>query len=168
MSEKKSVVSGKDIKYEGIFSVGQLYAAVNDFMSKRGYSRKIGLNAETVKPTGKFIKTENNFKRMMNDYCAYLFELTFQLENIKDVEVVREGVKIKMNKGKVLVEINSFIITDYESYWEKSPLSYFFRNMINKFFIGDIHHTWESDVKRDTEDLVREIGAYFNLQEFHK
>ena len=168
MTEKKSVVTGREIKYEGIFSVSELVSTVKEFMSKRGYSYKIGMNVETVKPHGKFIKIEATFKRTINEYCTYEVGLEYIFENIKEVEVVREGTKLRMNKGKAMISINSYVMTDYEGYWEKSPITYVMRHLMQKFILGDPHKRWMDDVKKDVGDVVAEINAFFNLQKLDR
>jgi len=169
MAEKTSVIVGRTIGYEGIFAVKDICSNVDTFFNKRGYtSRTIELNVETVKPSGKFIILKLVFKRYVSEYCRYDVEVKYQFENVTSVEIVKEGMKTKMNKGKASILIDSWVITDYEKSWEIHPTMYFLRTLMNKFFFKSMHKNWEADVKRDVEDVCTEIGSYFNLQQFQK
>lgn len=168
MPEKASVIVGRSISFEGVFSVSGICGLIDGFFDKRAYSRNVVASAETVKPVGKFIKFVTVYKRTINDYARYEIEIALNFENITAVDVVKGGAKVKLNKGQVSVGIDSWVITDYDKSWETKPTFYFLRTLMNKFFFKSIHQQWEADTKRDVEDLCTEIGSYFNLQQYQK
>ena len=47
--------------------------------------------------------------------------------------VYKEGVKIKINQGKVMMIFDGYLVSDYEGKWKGKPLIYFLRTIFDKY-----------------------------------
>ena len=80
-----------------------------------------------------------------------------------DVEVEIDGKKKKMNKGKIIINVSSTLISDYDSKWDANPTLRFTREIYNKYIIPGRVDGMKDKVFEDTNNFLEEAKAYLEL-----
>ena len=130
---RRLVVDHLKITYEGLFSVTDLYQAVDNFFREKGFDKREVRNAEYIKPEGKYIEIEMMPWKKVSDYARHVIRVDMKMFRIKEVIVAQDGHKVKLNKGRINVIIDGFLDTDYEGRWETRPAFVFLRTVFDKF-----------------------------------
>jgi len=85
---------------------------------------------------------------------------------MKDVYVEKDGLKVKMNQGKIQFVIDAYTETDYEDRWEKKPGLFFIRTLFDKYFYKPFTTNVDAEVRLDFDTLVDQIKGFLNLNKF--
>lgn len=163
MVERQLVVDHKTISYEGLFSVKELYQLVNKWTFDRGYDSSEMKNFEHVYPDGKQIEIELWPWRKFTDYTKMSLKIHFLMTHVKDVEIKKEGVIKKLNKGKVIITCNAYHESDYEDKWESKAIFVFLRTIFDKFVYSV--HTGRHDqlIIDEVNHLFHILKGYLNI-----
>jgi hypothetical protein len=163
MSEYEMVVVNNRITYEGIFSIHGLYQVIDKWLTDKNYDKFDKVHTEVIKPDGKYIDIELEPDRNLDDYTKYVIRVRLFCSHLKDVTVDIDGKKQKLNEGKVVVILDSWVKTDWQDRMESKPLYHIIRSVYNKYiFKGEA----AQNVKRLREEtlfLQQTIGNYLNL-----
>lgn len=167
MAEKKFVLKGLSIKYSGLFSVKSFYQFLDKFFKDFGYDKNEVFNEEKVHKNGKdiYLKLEP-FRTVSIDYVKNFIQIKIGMKNVKEVEIVKDDKKVKMNQGDVAIEISSFLKTDLEGRWESKPIFVFFRTLIDKFVYKVYLGGFEASLEKDTKQLYNSVKSFFNLYRY--
>ena len=166
MPERECLIHKMRLNYEGLFSVKDLYKLIDDWFHEKNYDKKEIKNIERVTPDGKFIEIELMPWKKVSDYAKNEIQVRMLLSDVKEVEIEKDGVKTKLNQGKVQVIFDAYLTTDYEGRWETKLIYYFLKTIWDKY----IMHPWMSGhevvCKNDTNDLRDRIKSFLNLYRF--
>lgn len=152
------------IKHRGFFNYSDFLQAVRkwfidedfDVLDMPMYKQKFPT------PTG----TEHEFKmkgkKNVTEYVRYEIEFMVRVYNLRDVEIIQDGKKIKVQDGQVQIEIEPKLILDWQNRFKQSgpfkpfveALDKFYRNYIIKYTIVDY---WEDMCLLKALQLVRII-----------
>jgi len=166
MVERKLIVEDETVSYEGAFEVKELYAAMKEWCKERGYYPLEIKSTEVVGKEGRTIENVVWPTKKFSDYARVFLRTKIYFVNIKDVEVERDGKKMKMQKGKVTIVFNSYLETDYEGDWEDKPVFFFVRSLFEKFVYVPYISGFEKQIKEETTELKRMVQAFLNLYRF--
>jgi hypothetical protein len=96
-----------------------------------------------------------------NTYYRYKLNIKFHLLNIKQAEVMLEGVKTKLQDGELKVEMEAKIETDVGDKWKKHWLLKYFKNRYDqKIFYQEFRGTHEINLYRLVYELQNLIKDY--------
>ena len=138
------------IKHRGFFNYSDLLQAVRkwyidedfDVLDMPMYKQKF------PGPTG----TEHEFKmkgkKNVTEYVRYEIEFFMRVYNLRDVEIIQDGKKIKVQDGQIFFEISPVLELDWQGRFKGAgpfapfikALDEFYRNYIIKYTIVDY---WE-------------------------
>lgn len=166
MPERKIVVDELHLDYEGIFDAKELLKMIDDFFRERGYDKRELRNVELVKPTGKNIEIILMPWKGITDYAKYEIKIRIFMDNLKEIEVKKDGAKLKLNQGKVRFLFDSFLTTDVEGRWEGKPIFFFIRTMFDKYFFRSYTSKWEEALVEHTKELHTQIKSFLNLHRY--
>ncbi len=166
MAETKTVVDKLRIIYEGIFSMPELYAIIDNWLREKGYDKMEKKNIEKITPEGKNIELLLQPWKKITDYAKIILNIRLIATGITEVEVEREGVKVKMNKGRVQVVFDGWLVTDWENRWEGKPIFFFLRQIFDRYVFKPYTIGYENAVAKDTADLHGEIKGFLNLYRY--
>ncbi len=166
MAEREVMLDKLRLTYEGLFSVAELYTMIDEWFREKGYDKRENKNIEVVDPDGKSIEIVIEPWKKVTDYAKNVIKIRIVMTHIKDVEVEKDGTKIKLNQGKVQFVFDAFLETDYESRWEGKPIFYFIRTVFDKYFYKPFTAGFQMGVKADTMDLHQRIKSFLNLYKF--
>lgn len=163
MAQRKLLISGLKIGYEGLFDVQDFLKLIDDWFKQYGYEKAELTNIERVKNTGKVIDLDLLPTKKITDFVKYEMSLRVRIENLTETTVKKDDQKFKINKGNVSLEINAFLTTDLENEWESKPMFYFFRALMDKYFNKKYMSQYEKGLTTDVQILHSELKSYFNL-----
>ena len=113
MAEKDTIFSGK-VQREGIFHFKDFYSFTYQWFVDERYKIIEKKYSEEITGDSKKVEIEWEAKKKISDYFRFLIEVRWIIVSMKDVEVQREGQKVKMNKGKPELKIKAILVKDYE------------------------------------------------------
>ena len=78
-------------------------------------------------------------------------------------EVEIDGVKRKMNKGRIEVKISSILEKDYENRWEGRPFIKFLRTLYDRYLVPARTERYEVQLIGEADELVAQLKSYLTL-----
>lgn len=166
MSEKKYILKGLAVNYQGLFSVKDFYKFLDKFFKDYGYDKNEAVNEEKIHKEGKDILLKLEPYRTVADYAKNYIQIKIGMTNIKEVEIVKDNKKVRMNDGTIKISIASYLKTDLEGRWEQKPLFVFLKTLIDKFVYKTYLKSYEKALEKDTRDLYNSIKSFFNLYRY--
>lgn len=166
MVETKIVVDGLSLSYEGLFSATELYMMIDCFFRDHMYDKRETQNMEKVGPHGKYIELELQPYRKMSDYVRFVVRIRLKMFNVTEVEIEKDGHKVKLNKGKIDIVFDGFLETDYEGRWESKPSYVFIRTVFDKFIYKIYTEKFEGQLTEDVNTIYNQLKAFLNLYRY--
>lgn len=160
----KSKVADKKIKQVGYFNYKDLYAFCFDYIKDLGYKVTEKMYEEKETGGGKDIKIEWEASKKMTDYYKAKITIKWQILNMKDAEIERDGRKEKTNKGEVKIEFKAIMERDYEDKWEDTPFWKYMRGTYDKYIAKTLADEYEDDLSDDVNDLISQTKSFLQLQ----
>ncbi|MEM4263923.1 MAG: hypothetical protein QW666_03470 [Candidatus Woesearchaeota archaeon] len=167
MVEIRSVAGKEVISYEGLFSVKELYKLINQIIDDKGYIPITSSTEETVEKTGKAIELDLMPFKKLTDYAKSVIKIKIRISDCKDVEITKDKKKHKLNKGKLWIEIDPYLETDYEHRWEATPYLYVIRTLFEKYIYTPFLSGFDKQVMDDTIFLKEQLKAFLNLYKLY-
>ncbi len=165
MAERELLVENK-LSYEGLFSAKELIKLIDNFFREKGYDKREIKNAEKVTPEGKFVELEIMPWKKVTDYAKNEIWMRIIMENIKEVEVEKNGVKAKLNQGTIKILFYGYLTTDYENRWEQKPMFFFIRTLFDKFFLKQYVDEFKRNLIGDMSLIKSQIEGFLNLYRY--
>ena len=163
MVERKAVIEGLRVGYNGVFELDEFYKTVEEWISKQGREKQILKKLEHVTEYGSDIEWFIECWKMIGDYAKPVVRMRALFNDVVDVEINKDGYKKIYNKGNVLILLDGYIETLLEGRWTQKPTLIFTRTLFDRF----IHKYWterfDAQLKKDTFELYRILEAFFNL-----
>ena len=163
MAEKDKIAESK-VKHDGIFDFKEiykfLYALAMDLeydLEERSYSEK-----NTVK--GKEIEIHWIARRKISDYFRYVVKMDWLILGMNDVEVMKEGVKVKTNKGLLEIKFGVWLEKDYENRWEATAVLKFLRGLYDNYIIRGRILDYETKLITEMTEMVEQLKAFLVLE----
>jgi len=152
------------IKHRGFFDYSKLLQAIRqwyvdeefDSFNIGGYKQKFPT------PTGTEHEVELGGTKKLSDYVKMEVEIFMRVYNMRDIEIIQDGKKMKLQDGQVQIEVRP----GYDLDWQKrfsgagrfknfvKALDEFYRRYIIKYKISDY---WEDMVLLKSTQLAETI-----------
>lgn len=168
MSEKKLVIDQLKLTYSGLFDLNGLYRIMDEWFYEKNYDRWELKNYEFVLPAGKVIEIELLPWKKTTEYFKNTIRIRLKCSEVKDVEIEKEGVMIKVNRGHVQMIIDGYLESDYEGWWEERPMLYFIRTLFDKYIFKRHFMQYEKWLVNDVYDIHGRIQRFLNLYKYEK
>ncbi len=166
MPERRIVVDELRLEYEGLFDVKEFFRLIENFFYDRKYDKREIKNIEQVTPSGKNIEVVLMPWRTISDYAKYEIKLRIWIKGMKNVDVVKDDTKLKLQQGKIIMIIDGYLTTDVEGHWEGKPFFFFLRTIFDKYIFRLYTSKWEAGLVEHVKELHTEIKSFLNLQRF--
>lgn len=167
MVEKKEIIK-KQVSYEGLFDVKDLYKTIKDWGIKNGYDLEEAEHAEVVQDARKEIKFVLFCEKKISDYVKLKIEFHTKMEKIQEVTVKQEKGELKLNKGSVSVTTKGIFITDYDNKWVKSAIHIMMKAIHDKFINKAKIDMFESQLIKEVDEGTYEVSNFLNLYKYNK
>lgn len=166
MVERKIIVDHLTISYKGLFNATEVYKMIDFWFMEKNYTKHELVNYEQVMKTGKEIRTRSEPYKKITDYAKYVLIVEVYGSNIKEVEVEKDGARVRMNQGDIQVLITGTLETDYEHRWESKPVFYLLRGIFDKYVFRAHTYKFETGLVEECNLLAGQIKSYLNLYRY--
>ncbi|MBN2458290.1 hypothetical protein JXB31_04130 [Candidatus Woesearchaeota archaeon] len=163
MTEKRDVVDNLELRYEGIFSLEELYKLIDDWQIQMGYDRQEMKNFEQVFEAGRDIEIELQPWKKINENEKIIIKIIILVKKMKDIKVKMGDSEVKMNQGQVQVRFAGFLFTDYFHKWEGKPYFFFLKSLWHRFVYYLPTDRHESLVAEEVNKLYSNVKGHLNL-----
>ncbi|MDP2628616.1 MAG: hypothetical protein Q8P15_01820 [Nanoarchaeota archaeon] len=164
MAEKDTIFSSS-VKNTGIFSFSDFYKFCYDWLTEETELEiEESKYKEKLTGTSKFIDIEWNGTREVTDYFKFDIKVEFKIENMTEVELVKDGVKMKTNKGAVQVKVKGTLVRDYKGKFETTPFNKFLRSTYERWVIPSRIEDYEEKLFGDCDEFLSQVKAFLDLE----
>ena len=157
------VIDHLKLEYDGIFGLKGLFTLIANWAFERDMEKTEVKNTEHDLPEGKALDHEIFYTKRLTDYTILVFRIRILCFNIKKVEVMKEKRREKLDQGRVIVILDSFVQNDSENKWDDLPILVFFRTMFDKFIYKAYTERFERQTAKFTHELYQLIERYLNV-----
>jgi len=162
MVELDEVFSEK-IKHGGIFDFKEWYTFSYTWLNDKDYFVKEREYSEKINPDGKEIKIRWEATKKISDYFRFKLKIEWYIRGLKDVEVVKNGAKVKMNTGSPEIKVTAILEKDYENRWENSGFLKFLRGLYDMYIIRGRIDQYEENLKEEADEFIAWTKSYLAL-----
>jgi len=164
MAEKDKIFSSK-VKYDGLLDFKDFYKFCYQWLSEEaGLSVVEEKYAEKISGDAKNIKVKWAGSRKVTDYFKFEVGVDFEVLNLTNVEITKDGKKIKMNKGSIEIGIKGNLVRDYEGKFEKTSTQKFMRGIYEKWVIYSRIKEYEEKLIGDCNEFLSQAKAFLDLE----
>ncbi len=132
-AEKELIINNRELQYQGLFHVEELFAALNRALEERGYTRREKKTEELVTETGRKTYIELRPYKIKTNYLALMLKIKINLDKVQEAIETVDRARIRFQQGNITIYFDAWILTDWQLRWNMSPLIFFLKGFINKF-----------------------------------
>ena len=164
MAEKDTIFSSS-IKSSGIFSFQDFYNFCYDWLTEESGLR-ISENkyAEKLSGDSKNIDIEWTGTKDITDYFRFEVKVKFNVIGLTQVEINKNGAKIKTNKGGIKIQVQGILVKDYKGKFESSAFSKFMRDIYEKLVITSRIEQFKEKLAGTCDEFLSQTKAYLDLE----
>ena len=164
MSEKDKIQYSK-IKHRGFFDFKELYNFLYAILSDWEYNVDEMTYSEKARGAdAKEIEINWEAARKVSDYYKFVITADWRILNMKEVEVVRDGKKVKTNNGEVEIKVAGYLVRDYEEKWSGTPFLKFIRGIYDKYIMRKTAEDYEGKIEEETVEFCDQLKAFLVLE----
>ena len=163
MTEKDKVIEQK-VRRSGIFDFKDTYQFIYRWLTEEGYKVEEQKYQEEVQADSKKVDIIWVAEKKISDYFKNEIKLSFRITGLKNVEVEKEGRRVKMNDGSFEVKITGSLTKDYENKWENNPMMKFLRGVYDRYLIEGRIKLYGRKLFEDINDLTEQIKSYLTIE----
>ncbi len=166
MTERHLVVDQLKLGYEGLFDLAELYSLIDSWFYEKGWDKYEHVNQEQITPAGRQIRLVLEPWKSITDYFKIIIKIKAHFSDIKDIEVEKEGQKIKLNQGEVRLIFDGYVMSDRQGLWNKRPFYWFLSIIFNKYIFKEHYNKAERWLLSDLDDLYQRIKSFLNVYKY--
>ena len=153
------------IKYKGVFDFGALYKMMRAWFEEREFDFDEGRYKHKEKDIGAEIEIDWHAYRSVTEVFQERFHIHFHMWDIREVEIVKEGKKKKVFKGRLMIEIKGIIDLDYQNQFDGSFVKEKWRNFLVDFiYRRDIDTIWGDRLWYVAHKLQQRIKLFLQME----
>ena len=154
------------LRYKGVFDWEGLYKTMREWFKEREYDF-LETRYKHKMRSGGLAELEINWKcwREETEYVKNWITVYFHIWDFKEVDVIKNGKKMKLSKARMLIEIEPWIEIDYEGRWAGSLLKRKLRDFYNRFLYRvEIESLWEDKLWYNSNKLLQLAKRYLEIE----
>tara|TARA_Y100000310_G_C20632958_1_gene789609 strand:- start:303 stop:812 length:510 start_codon:yes stop_codon:yes gene_type:complete len=155
---------GLKLKQAGLFDFSELYKGLFKWFEVHDYDfyEKEYVKTDTARGEDLTLKWEANKEE---DYVKYVIEIDFMVLGMRNVEVEKDGLKLKTNQADVEIQLSAYLILDYGGSMNKK-FGNIGRNFYEKRLAKDRIDQHEITLYNDSHMFIDEIKAFLSMHKF--
>ena len=164
MSEKEKVFTSK-VKNTGPVDFKDFYRFCYDWLSDE--TNLIVMESKYVEKLGgdsKNMDIEWNGERKITDYFKFNVKIVWRVIGLKDIEIQKDGQKIKTNTGSIEIKVTGTLVRDYDGKFERTAWKKFLRGVYEKWIIASRVEQYEDKLIGDCDEFLDQAKAYMDLE----
>lgn len=176
-------VASISIQNEDTFHLKNLYKLIHDWLDEEGFKDIYGDRGSDGNPEIFYFERVNasggrehriRWRCIMNprnsEYYRYFMKIDFLTINMKSIEVMHQGYKMKTDRGDITVSIEAWLQLDYKDEWDKT--GFLSNKFIQKLFRNRIYkeqiESHKVDLYKVTYRLQNTIKQYLKLKTLYE
>jgi hypothetical protein len=161
MVEKKFVVDGLKLSYNGTFDIIDFFKNVENWISENNKEKDIKKKLEHVEPKGKKVEWFLEIWEDINEWTRSIVRIQAHFTDVTELTVKKGNRKKRLNKGNVLITFDGILETDIEGKWQQKPWFYFLRAVSDRFLWKFHMNKMEDKLAADTYSLNNRLKEFF-------
>jgi len=157
-------ISESKVKHDGIFDFKEVYRFLYTAFNDKLYDLEEIAYSEKNTATGKEIDFHWVASRKISDYFRFKIKVDWLILSMTSVEVTKEGIKTKMNKGSLEIKFSCFLEKDYESRWEGTAFLKFLRGLYDNYVIKSRIVDYERRLLMEMTEFADQAKAFLVLE----
>ena len=166
MAERRLVVDHLRVKYEGLFSLFELYKLIDSWLREKAFDKREIRNQEHVKPDGKYVELVLMPWKKISDYARHVIRIELRAFKLRDVIVEMDNRKVNLNKARLDIIIDAYLDMDYENRWEQKPVYFFMKTLFDKYIYRTYSTQFEELLVENVTQLHTLIKSFLNLHRY--
>lgn len=160
MAEEEEIYKEVKFKWKGSLDIARMYKELHEWLTGEDFEIKETHYAEKIKPRGKTIEINWECKYKRTDYFLWKINLTFYSYNIQDIEVEKDGKKLKLQNAIHSMRFKSTLVTNADDEFEKDSL---WHKFYKKFIMAEKILEEQIELFKISQDLAQEIKLFMEL-----
>jgi len=153
------------IRYTGIFDYDKVYRDMAAWYGMWGYELQENTHKHKVPlPSGVEQEIKWTGWRKVNEYVKFWVDVHFHGYELKDVEVVKDGVKKKMTRGRVMITVSGKMDLDYSDRFTGKVGELIQHIMHNYVWKKKIENSWGDELYYRVYKLHEVIKESLNME----
>jgi|SRR3989344_2289675 len=167
MPQKDIIVPHVKIKDRSIFNLDELYKMLIRWFELHNYDFQEQEYRDNDMGEGKkHLEIKWYAEKKIDDYFKFVMEINLFILGLESVEIEKDGVKHKTNRGEIEFRTKTYLLKDYKEKFEQTALMKFLRDVYDKYIIRSRIEGYEGELYEETYKLLDEIKAFLNLHRF--
>jgi len=162
MKEERTYYTGK-VKQKGIFDFKGYYKVAYDWLRYSGYTIHEKQYLEEIEKQGKKIIIEWVATKKISDYFQFQMKISWFILKMNDIEIMKEGRKVPMQRGEPSIKIKAILVKDYQSKWN-TPFLEAMRRIYDKYMYRVRIEKYKLTLVNDTEEFIRQCKDYLAIE----
>jgi hypothetical protein len=165
---KFSVLEGDPLllRYKGVFDFEGMYRMMHAWLiSKRFVFHEDLYKDKVFTPFGNELEIKWRAERKVTEYIKEYITIYFHLWDFAEVEVIKEGRKLKMTKSRMEIKFDAQLEMDYtKKFQDKGPIAQKLGEFYqNKVIYWDWRIKYADSLTYSLYDLHSKVKKYLNL-----
>ena len=154
------------LRYKGVFDFDGLYKMMHAWLiSKRFEFHETNYKDKVSTPFGNELEVKWTGEKKVNEFVKQKIVIEFHLWDFAEVEVIKDGRKMKMTKSRMEIKFTPSLLLDYN---EKFTKGNGFEKALGRFYVDKvIYWDWQfkyaGNLESATYDLHTRVKKYLNL-----
>ena len=159
MSEINYVIDKIEVKFDGIFSLDDLYQTLKEFLEQYKYT----VTEKAFEEKGKESLTVKwKSTKVIDEYTQFVLKTAIKC-NAQLIEVKNK----QLYQGSLTFSLKAQIEKDFQDMWY-GPAQQFMRGIYDKFIAGDRFEKLEAELKDEAFATIEKAKHYLNMKKFRK
>lgn len=156
------------IRYKGLFDWGGLYRFIWDWLKKREFRVHEKRYKDKIRTAlGNELQVNMWGEKEVTEYYMYKVTVYYHLWESKEIPVIIDGKQVKRMRGRMHIELNADIITDWQKRYKSGEN--IFHKLMEKF-LNDVAFKYDREMKhidlvdKDLHRLEAEIKKFLKME----
>ncbi len=169
MSEKDKIFS-TGVKWVGVANWRSFYRFCYDWLMEETRMNWIQEEKYEEKLNGnmKDIDVKWVGPKKMTDYFRLWLEVKFEIRDLVDVELNKDGQKINANKGRFKIIVDGFLERDYQGKFERGAIEKFLRGIYERWVIPSRIDQFEGKIFGECDEFVNQAKSFLTMGGQHE
>lgn len=152
------------VKYRGVFDPEGLYKTMYNWFKSRKFEWHEKMYKDKHPVMGD--EQEINIEAFRNDteFIRVWINIYMHTYDLEKVEVIKDGKKKILEKGRVLITIGAEFEFDYENNWENSKFQEALRTFLIKYLLLRKIQVYGDKIEYEVHNLQEVIKKYLDMQ----
>ena len=147
------------LRYKGIFDLNEVYRIIYDWLVSKGFQVQESKYRSIVLPHGaKELSFDWNAHKKGNEFVMVHMMIHFQIEDLQEIEVLKDGEKKKLVKGILFIRVTQDLEYDFSEQFAYSKMHQTIVRFLADFmWAKKIETYWEDKARFKSYELVNVI-----------